>query len=104
MAIVGVSSAETVLVTQYYGSVNKAQGAAASINFSLCWAPDPENRVSKFLVKHTLGVQSTGASSFRHEYHPYSKFTGPGILKVQGLANTTDVEGSAGFDIIRVTN
>lgn len=102
MAIYGVPSTKIAYVTKYYGSVNKAQGAAASINLSLVVAEDANTDVDFFVVKHTLGMQSTGASEIEHGFNPYFKVAGPAIIKMQGIASAADVEASAGFDIILV--
>jgi hypothetical protein len=102
MAIYGVPSTKEAYVTKYYGSVNKAQGSPASINLSLVVAEDANTDVDFFVVKHTLGMQSTGASEIEHEFNPYFKVAGPAIIKMQGIASAADVEASAGFDIILV--
>ena len=104
MAIYGIPSTQTAYLIQCYGTVNKAQGAAATINFSLKFNPEPDAELINFLIKHTLGVQSTGSSYFSHYFGTYNKFVGPGIIKMQGIASAADVEGSAGFDIILVDN
>jgi hypothetical protein len=102
MAIYGVPSTKVAYVAKYYGSVNRAQGAPASINLSLLVAEDANTDVDFFVVKHTLGMQSTGASSIEHAFNPYFKVPGPAIIKMQGIASAADVESSAGFDIILV--
>jgi len=104
MAIYGIPSVQTAYMTQFYFTINKAQGAAASINVSLLVNPEPDAELTNFLVKNTHGIQSTGTSSDDHLFFPYFKISGPAIIKIQGIANTADVEGSAGFDLILVDN
>lgn len=100
MAVYGVPSTKIAYVTKYYGSINKAQGAPATINLSLLVAEDANTDVDFFVVKHTLGMQSTGASEIEHDFNPYFRVPGPAIIKMQGVASADDVEASAGFDII----
>lgn len=104
MAIYGASSLCQIYVANYYGSINKAQGAAATINYSLLVNPEPQTELTNFVKKNTLGVQSTGTSLFSHPFRPYIKIGGPCIIKISGIANTSDVDGSAGFDLIRWTD
>lgn len=98
MAIYGISSLEDMFVSGYYGSINKAQGTAATINYSLLVNPEPDSELINFNRKNTIGVQSTGASHFSHPFNPYLCVPGPAIVKVSGLASIGDVDGSAGFD------
>ena len=83
----------------FYGTVNKAQGAAASINFELMVneSPDVSELDVNFIGKNTRGLQSTGSSSDTWPFCPPMVINGPAIIKMQGIANTNDVEGSAGF-------
>lgn len=104
MAIYGIPSTQTAYVTQYYASINKASGAAATINVALKVNPEPDSELINFLVKHTIGVQSTGNSHFAHPFNPRLKIAGPAIIKVQGVASSSDAECSAGFDLILIDN
>lgn len=45
---------------------------------------------------------STGSSSPYWDLRLPKKFVGPCIIKIQGHASTSDVDGSAGFDLILV--
>lgn len=104
MAIYGFPSIQTAYVTQFYSTINRQSASAAAVNFSLVFNPEPQTELTNFQVKNTRGLQSTGASSGNFPFLPYAKFTGPGILKVQGIASAADVEASSGFDIILVDN
>jgi len=104
MAIYGVPSSQTAFITQYYATVNKAQGAAASINMDLAANVEPDIQSTSYLVKNTRGIQSTGNSGDTWDFNPFFTCPGPCILKVQGIANTADVEVSAGFDLVLVDN
>jgi hypothetical protein len=98
MAIYGIPSTQNLYLTGYYGTINKAQGAAASINYSFLVNPSPNTNTVVYLIKNTRGLQSTGKSGDTWPWRPYFKVSGPAIVKVQGLANAADVEASAGFD------
>ena len=102
MAIYGIPSTKTGFMTRFYGTINKAQGAAATINFSLVVNDDPKNELTTFLTKNTRGLQSTGSSGDQWIFTPYFSIPGPAIVKVQGIASASDIEASAGFDIILV--
>ena len=102
MAIYGIPSVQCAYVTRYYGSVNKAQGAAAAIEFEFMVNPTPKTELLNYLVKNTRGVQSTGNSDSTWVWSPYYKIDGPAILKIRGTASAADIDGSAGFDLILV--
>lgn len=104
MAIYGIPSTQTLHLANFYGTINKAQGAAASINFSLLVNPSPDINTVTFLTKNTRGLQSTGNSGDTWPWEPYFEIAGPAIIKVQGVANVDDVEASAGFNGYLVTN
>jgi hypothetical protein len=99
MAIYGVPSTKVAYVSRYYGSVNKATGAVVEVNFSLVVNEDSATDVDLYIVKSTLGAQSTGSNSFIQSFDPYLRFPGPCILKMQGIASAADTEASAGFDL-----
>ena len=101
MAIYGWPSTKVAYVTGYYASVLKSGGAAA-VDMSLRLNPIPDSQVAKFIVKHTLGLQTTGTSKWRHIFEPYVRFAGPAILKVQAVSSALNVDVSAGFDLILV--
>ena len=104
MAIFAIPSTQTLYLSLYYGTINKAQGAAATVNFSLLVNPEPDAELVNFLIKNTRGLQSTGASGATWNFDPYFKISGPAIIKVSALASAADVEASAGFDGYVVTN
>ena len=104
MAIYGIPSTQTAYVTGYYGTLNKASGGVATINFSFEINPEPDTELINFVTKNTRGVQSTGTSGDSWPFCPPLKVVGPAIIKVQGKASAADVEGSAGFDLMLVTN
>ena len=104
MAIYGIPSTQTLYLDDIHGSINKSSGSAATINFKLVVNPNPNVQTVSFLIKNTRGVQSTGTSSEAWNFTPPYKIAGPAIIKMQGIASTSDVEGSAGFDGYIVDN
>lgn len=104
MAIYGIPSTQTAYMTCFYGTVNKSSAAAGTVNFSLLVNEDANTDVDLFIIKNTRGLQSTGQSSDEWCFKPHFKIAGPAIIKVQGRASANDIEASAGFDLILVTN
>jgi len=104
MAIYGVPSTQTAYVTQYYASLNKASGAAATVNNRLLVNPEADTELLNFLVKHTIGTQSTGVSHFAHEFLPPFAVPGPAIIKISGIGSGADLDVGAGFDLVLVDN
>lgn len=100
MAIYGVPSGETAYLKSWYGDILKAQGGVATIEYSLLVNPEPDAQLTNFLTKSHRGVQSTGTSSGNWYYDPPMAFAGPCIIKVQGLGSGSDLDGSAGFNLI----
>lgn len=83
----------------FYGTINKAQGAAVTINFELMVneSPDVSPLDVSFIGKNTRGMQSTGTSSETWPFDPPMVINGPAIIKMQGIASAADTEASAGF-------
>jgi hypothetical protein len=103
MAIYGVPSTKTAYMTEYYAAIHEAGGTpstAEAVDISLYINPIPDSELAGFLVKHTLGVATTGTTYFNHTFKPYFKITGPAIIKMQGLGSGADLDTSAGFDLI----
>lgn len=66
--------------------------------------PDTSPLDAVFTRKDSVNVQNSGQSAPEIHYIPYRKFNGPGIIKLQGIANAADVDLSGGFDGYLVTN
>ena len=98
MAIYGVPRGQSFYMSDFYGSINKAQGAAATINTRVVQNPNPDVQTLSYIIKNTRGVQSTGSSSKSWIFDPPFKVTGPSIIKIQGIASAADAEGSGGFN------
>lgn len=108
MAIYGIPSTQKAYLARYYASMNKAAGVGAAtgyVDMGLCFNPEPSDELLNFLIKETSGLSLDGSSSFEHLYGGIPKvFAGPGILKVQCLSGTANMDISAGFDLCLIDN
>ena len=66
--------------------------------------PEPDNELLHFVIKSTIGLQSTGSSYVQHPFNPYFAIQGPAIIKMQGLGSANDLDTSAGFSLIIIDN
>jgi len=103
MAIYGVPSIQKALITQFYASVLKATSAVRA-DIALLANPIPDVEETGFLVKHTLGLTTTGSSLALHTYIPCKKFDGPCIIKMQASGSAANIDVDAGFDLVLVDN
>jgi hypothetical protein len=103
MAIYGWPSNQKLYLIDWGGSINKASGAAGTINYKLVYNPEPDVQLSHFAVRREKGVQSTGTSDMVWPLNCLG-LSGPGIIKIQGIASAADIDGSAGFDGYLVDN
>lgn len=104
MAIYGIPSNQTAYMAQFYVSVLRNNAAAAFVDFRLLFNPAPNVNTVVYLVKHSLGIQTTGSNPSMHPYNPYKKFAGPGIFKLQAAGSADNLDVSAGFDLTLVNN
>jgi len=104
MAVYGIPSTQTLLVGCFYASANKAAGAGALVDVGVLYNHDPATQPAVFLVKHPIGLSTAGTSSGEHEYCFPKRFDGPGILKIQAVSGTNNMDLTAGFDMALVTN
>ena len=103
-AIMGFPSIQTALISQYYATLNKAQGAAATVNLKLLVNTTPDSELTKFTLKHEQGMQSTGSSHFAHTFPCPLKISGPAIIKLTGFGSAADLDVTGGFDVVLSTN
>ena len=102
MAIFGIPSTQKVYMERFYANVNKAGGSAGLVDVTLLYNPEPGDEIVNFLTKHTFGLQTVGTSAFTIPYFMPKVFEGLGILKIQVLSGTNDMDVSAGFDVVLV--
>jgi len=103
MAIYGISSVETAYMGAVYATANKSGGAAALVDVTLLVNPEPDAELTNYLEKQTFGLSTAGTSAWILPYYTPKKITGPAIIKIQATSGTNDMDVSAGFDIIKVT-
>ena len=104
MCIYGIPSTQKVHMKRLYGNVNKAGGAAGLVDVTLLFNPEPDAELTRFLVRHTFGLQTVGTSALTISYSTPKILEGPGIIKIQVLSGTANMDVSAGFDLIIVDN
>ena len=104
MAIYGIPSICTAYMGRFYANVNKAGGATGLVDITLLYNSEPDAELTNFATRHTFGLQTVGTSAFTIPYYVPKIFVGPGILKIQVASGTNEMDVSAGFDLILVTN
>lgn len=104
MAIYGVPSVQSFYLTRWGVGIDKSSGGAASCDFQMRVNENPNVQTTNFIRKDDMSVQSTGSQSFERNYHNPVKFSGPCIIKVQGIASANDTDAKSGFDGYLVTN
>lgn len=104
MAILGLPSIQKGLLYDLEVHIDKAQGAVVSSDFDVRVNPNPDIQTLAFIRKSNLSVQSNGNTSERITYMPPLVIVGPAIMKIVALASTSDVDGSANFDIVLADN
>jgi len=97
MAIYGIPSGQSLFMTQYYASLNKAVKNAGA-DFRLVINPIPEVQPAGFIVKHTLGAVSEGSGAVGHAFDPLFRIDGPAIIKLQVTTDTANSAADGGFD------
>jgi len=97
MAIYGVPSGQSLFMTQYYASLNKAVKNAGA-DARLVINPIPDDQPAGFIVKHTMGAVSEGSGSVGHKYDPLFRIDGPAIIKLQVTTDTANSAADGGFD------
>lgn len=99
MAIYGIPSIQTLILDDWYGTLNKGQGTTGTIDFSFLVNSFPETgTTTAFVIKNTRGTQANGTSNGWWPWVRGLAIPGPAIIKIQGVASTNDIEGSGGFN------
>ena len=104
LAIYGVPSTQTYYMTSLGAAMNRAGGAAAIADARLLVNPEPADEILNYIVKHTWGMQTVGTSATPIPFVPPKKIDGPAIIKVQAEGSANDLDVSAWFDGVVVTN
>lgn len=104
MAIYGWPSTQSLYLLQFYLSSNSGSPAGARIDGKILVNPIPDQELVAFLTKSTVATIDDGTSHFSHIFIPYSRFDGPGIIKMQASSSSNNSDVSSGFDLILVDN
>jgi hypothetical protein len=104
MAIYGVPSIQTFYLKRFGASISKSAVTAVTVSFQLRVNENPNVQTTNYIRKDDVNIQSTGLSAMTRVYDIPPSFSGPCIVKVQGIASAADVDGASGFDAFIVTN
>ena len=100
MAVYGVPSTKIAYMVNFYGSI--LRNVSTSGNLAVYANPEPDTELTNFLVKHTIGINSTGSTEVLHTYSPFNRYDGPCVLKLRAGVGANNCDVSAGFDLILV--
>ena len=103
MAIYGVPSGKTLLLYGWYGAIDKGATAAVTVDLQMRVNENPDVQTLAYFRKADVSLQSTGTNAISRNFDPPLKFTGPCIVKVQGIGSAADIDVDSGFDAILVT-
>lgn len=103
MAIYGIPDTKVAYCTGYYASLIK-NASAVNAEINLVFNQEPNNELLNFIIKHDMGLESTGTSYARQVFSPYLKLAGPGIVKIEANTDAANITVSGGFDLILVDN
>jgi len=103
MAIYTVPNGKTAFVTQWYANLNPATNKDPTTMNMRLWGRDNDAGYERQL-KHTLGLNPSGASHFLHSFAPYYKFTQKTDIYLDGTTVGKAADISAGFDLILQDN
>lgn len=104
MAIFGWPSTQTLLLTDWHADLLDSSGGASDALLRLFHNPDPENYPALYIEKDVRGLQSNGANSVVWPYTALLTLSGPGIIKLNGIASAPDTDVTAGFNGILADN
>lgn len=96
MAIYGIPSYQTFVMSQYYASVNRSVSTAVDVRLLINQYCD--NELTGFVVKHTNGLKSDGSGSIVHPFYPSNRISGPAIIKLTATSSANNTEVDGGFD------
>jgi len=98
MAIYGIPSTKDFYLTSWRCNIDKAAVTDVTCDFQLKANESPQINPKLFLRKYDISVQSTGANMFESNFKLPIKFTGPCIIKVQGIGSAADIDAESSFD------
>ena len=103
MAIYGVPSTQTFYLKRLFASINDAT-TSTRVDVELRVNDNPNTQRLAFRNARDLQLSNQGNSALSVNLDIPAKFSGPCIIKIQGIASAPDIDMSAGFDGYLVTN
>ena len=99
MLIYGISSTMRLRVSDFRASLIKTTGAALRATGEVMWMTDPAtNAANNTAWTNREHFEVTTDVRWFRPYDPPKKFNGPGILKIQMIGSTTDIDVISSFD------
>jgi len=99
MAIYGVPSTHTALMHRWAAQLDRSVAVTTTVNLRLRVNENPDVQLLGFLRKDDISLQVSGSSFVQNIYQIPKKFAGPCIIKIQGVASTTDIDVESEFDL-----
>ena len=101
LAILGVPSTQNLYLEDFHAALHDTSNA--KVNFFLLANENPNVQTTNFITKHNFGVVGGGTSAFDYPLNLPYKIEGPAIVKIQAIGSAADLDCSAGFDGILIT-
>ena len=99
MAIYGLPSTHEFYITNWYMTMDRSTGAAASVDFDLLVKENADDADANFIVKNSHGLISTGGTHVNHIFPTLFKVAGPAIIKSHvGNVSASNTDVNSGFD------
>jgi len=103
MALYTIPAGVTGYMTNFFASVDKNAGGAASVDINLRVRPAPSS-AKVFQSKHRTGLNVAGDSHVNHIFGTPLKVLEKEDITLRAEANSGTIDCQAGFDIILVDN
>lgn len=98
-----IPSIKNMYVAGFRVGLEKASGNATMADVTLLYNGDPENQLTNFNIEDGVGI-GIGPELAVVPYPVWLRLDGPGIIKLQALADTNDSALSGGISIVTVPN
>jgi hypothetical protein len=98
MAIYVVPNGYTFYMTQFYLTIDKSSGGAASLEVEVVQIMNVDQTTDSEIVRHDEKAHSTNNPSISHSFAPYKSFSEKSLVFIRVTTDTNNVEVSGGFD------
>jgi hypothetical protein len=96
MAVYGFGHRQSILLTNYFGSIGRS--ATAAVDLKLYVVNDPINYPNVKILKHQIGLDTNGTTHAAHHFTPPFPIQGPGIICLEAVASANGATVAGGFD------